>query len=48
LRGRRCVPRRTSGAVWQEAKILADATGWTQKDIEARMSANGQSVTGSK
>jgi hypothetical protein len=32
----------------QEAKILADATGWSQKDIEARMSANGQSVSGSK
>jgi hypothetical protein len=32
----------------QEAKILADATGWSQKDIEARMSVNGQSVSGSK
>ncbi len=31
-----------------EAKILADATGWAQNDIEARMSANGQSVSGSK
>jgi hypothetical protein len=32
----------------REAKILADATGWSLKDIEVRMSANGQSVTGSK
>ncbi len=28
----------------QEAKVLADATGWSQKDIEARMNANGQIV----
>jgi hypothetical protein len=27
----------------REAQILADATGWSQKDIEARMNANGQS-----
>jgi hypothetical protein len=31
-----------------EAKILADATGWAQNEIEARMNANGQSVTGAK
>jgi hypothetical protein len=31
-----------------EAKILADATGWAQNEIEARMNANGQSVTGSR
>jgi hypothetical protein len=29
----------------QEAKILADATGWAQNDIEARMNANGQIFT---
>jgi hypothetical protein len=28
----------------REAQILADATGWPQKDIEARMNANGQSI----
>jgi len=31
-----------------EAKILADATGWAQNEIEARMNANGQSMTGSR
>jgi len=31
-----------------EAQILADATGWSQKDIEARMNANGQSMTNQK
>jgi hypothetical protein len=28
-----------------EAKILADATGWAENDIEARMNANGQIFT---
>ena len=32
----------------REAQILADATGWSQKDIEARMNANGQSMAGQK
>lgn len=32
----------------REAQILADATGWPQQDIEARMTANGQSLDGSK
>jgi hypothetical protein len=32
----------------REAQILADATGWAQKDIEARMAANGQSFAVSK
>jgi hypothetical protein len=32
----------------REAQVLADATGWSQKDIEARMNANGQSMTNQK
>jgi len=32
----------------QEARNLSALTGWTQKDIEARMEAAGQSVRGSK
>jgi hypothetical protein len=32
----------------QEAKNLADVTGWQQQDIEARMAATGQSVSGVK
>ena len=32
----------------REAQILADATGWSQKEIEARMNANGQSMTNQK
>jgi hypothetical protein len=31
-----------------EAKVLADATGWAQNEIEARMNANGQVFTHSK
>jgi hypothetical protein len=32
----------------QEARNLADITGWTQKDIEARMELTGQSTRGAK
>jgi hypothetical protein len=28
----------------REAQTLADVTGWTQKEIEARMQANGEPV----
>jgi hypothetical protein len=31
-----------------EAQMLTDVTGWSQSDIEARMAANGQPVTGAK
>jgi hypothetical protein len=30
----------------REAQILADATGWPQKDVEARMNASGQPISG--
>jgi hypothetical protein len=32
----------------QEAENLANVTGWSQKDIEARMAATGQSVSGAR
>jgi hypothetical protein len=32
----------------KEAKDLADLTGWLQRDIEAKMAANGESVAGAK
>ncbi|MEA2929416.1 MAG: hypothetical protein QOG38_1844 [Hyphomicrobiales bacterium] len=32
----------------QEARNLADITGWSQKDIETRMEQNGQSTKGAK
>jgi hypothetical protein len=32
----------------KEAKNLADLTGWPQKDIEVRMAANGQPLSGQK
>jgi hypothetical protein len=28
-----------------DAQTLADVTGWPQKEIEARMQANGQPIT---
>ena len=32
----------------KEAKNLADVTGWPRKDIEARMAASGQPISGAK
>lgn len=32
----------------KEAENLADLTGWRQKDIEAKMAANGESIAGAK